>query len=86
VAESVSIYVNELLRRQIAVADQLGVNVLGAGRELYCINLELLLLVGVLMKALSDKGVVSDAEWLQRLDVALEGDWPPWIKDQTPPP
>jgi hypothetical protein len=86
VAESVSIYVNELLRRQIAVADQLGVNILGADRELYCLNLELLLIIGVVMKALNDKGVVTDAELIAGLNAALEGDWPPWIKNQTPPP
>lgn len=79
-------YVNNLLRRQIALSDDLGVNVLGAGRELYCVNVELLLLVSVVMKVLNDKGIVSDAEWVAALNVALADPFPAWIKDQTPPP
>jgi hypothetical protein len=37
------------------------------------------------MKALNDKGIVLDAEWISRLDTALDGPWPAWILNQTTP-
>jgi hypothetical protein len=42
-------------------------------------------MLGTIMKALNDKGVVLDAEWLSRLDAALDGPWPDWIINQTNP-
>lgn len=79
-------YVDALLRRQMAAVDQLGVKVLLVDKQLYDINLSLLVLLGVVMKALNDKGVVLDAEWLARVNGAAIGAWPDWILDQTDPP
>lgn len=79
-------YVNELLRRQIQVAPLLGTEVMSVDRQSYALNLELLTLLAVVMKGLNDKGVINDAEWLNALDHALDGDWPDWIVHQTPPP
>jgi hypothetical protein len=79
-------YVNTLLRRQIALSDDLGANVTGAGRELYCINAELLVVISVVLKVLKDKGFVTDAEWTSALNAALDDPFPAWIKDQIPPP
>jgi hypothetical protein len=85
VAATIPEYVDILLRRQIAAADRLGVQMLLVDRQLYDVNLTLLTLVGVLMKALNDKGVVLDAEWQTRLNAALQGNWPAWILSQTDP-
>ena len=84
-AATIPEYVDPLLRRQAAAAGLLGVDVFGAGAELYRVNLTLLTLVGVLMKALHDKGVVTDTEWLARLDTALNGTWPQWMLQQQNP-
>jgi hypothetical protein len=85
-AATIPEYVDPLLRRQQIAAQILGSDVMHAGPELYNINLTLLTLVGVLMKALNDKGVVTDAEWLARLGTALDGTWPQWILQQQTPP
>lgn len=84
-AQFVADYVTYLLPRQVTVGDKLGVHMYAVGRELYVTNLTLLTLVGVLMKALNDKGVVLDAEWIDRLNHALDGTWDPNILGQVDP-
>lgn len=84
-AATIPEYVDPLLRAQIAAAAQLGVQVMSVDKQLYDIDLTLLTLVGVIMKALNDKGVVLDAEWQTRLNTALQGTWPAWILNQTNP-
>lgn len=78
-------YVQELLRRQISATGALGVDVTQIGRELYLINVSLLVLLGVVMKALNDHGTVLDAEWQTRVNAALQGAWPDWILAQVNP-
>ena len=78
-------YVQVLLRKQISAASQLGVDVTQASRDLYLINVSLLALLGVVMKALNDKNVVLDAEWQTRVNAALAGAWPDWILQQVNP-
>ena len=85
-AQFVEAYVEELLKRQQATTTgQLGVSLLLVGPELYKVDLTILVMIGVVMKALNDKGVVLDAEWISRLDTALDGPWPAWILNQTTP-
>jgi hypothetical protein len=85
-AQFVEAYVEELLKRQQATTTgQLGVSLLLVGPELYKVDLTILVMIGVVMKALNDKGVVLDAEWISRLDAALDGPWPAWILNQTNP-
>jgi hypothetical protein len=85
-AQFVEAYVEELLKRQqAATTGQLGVSLLLVGPELYKVDLTILVMIGVVMKALNDKGVVLDAEWISRLDAALAGPWPDWILNQTNP-
>lgn len=78
-------YVGQLLRRQRDVGNSLGVYTFGTARELYVINATLMTVIGVLMKRLADKGVVSDAEWVDSLNHALDGAWPSWIAAQVDP-
>jgi hypothetical protein len=78
-------YVQVLLRRQISAVGSVGVDITQVSRELYLTNVSLLVLVGVLMKALNDKGVVLDAEWQTRVNAALQGTWPDWIIAQVNP-
>lgn len=84
-AATVPEYVDVLLRRQIAAADRLGVQLLLVDRQAWAMNLTQLILVGTVMKALNDKGVVLDAELQTRLNAALTGTWPDWIVNQTNP-
>jgi hypothetical protein len=86
VAGSVPEYVDPLLRGQIAAANLLGIQIMSAGKDLYDVNLTVLALLGMVIKALNDKGVVLDAEWQDRLNHALDGNWPAWIVNQTDPP
>jgi hypothetical protein len=86
VAATVPEYVDPLLRGQISAAALLGVNILAVDKQLYDVNLTLLTLIGMVLKALNDHGVVLDAEWQARLNSALAGSWPDWIINQTPPP
>jgi hypothetical protein len=85
VAGTVPEYVTTLRPAQNVAAQQLGVYVYGVGRELYVVNLSLLTLFGVVMKALNDHGVVLDAEWQTRLNGALAGTWPDWLVNQHDP-
>jgi hypothetical protein len=84
-AATIPEYVDPLLRGQIAAASILGVQVMNVDKQLYDIDLTLLTLIGVVMKALNDHGVVLDAEWLTRLNTALQGTWPAWILNQVNP-
>lgn len=84
-AATIPEYVDPLLKAQIAATSQLGVQVMSVDKQLYDIDLTLLTLIGVVMKALNDKGVVLDAEWLTRLNTALQGTWPAWILNQVNP-
>lgn len=78
-------YVAYLLPAQAGACTQIGTDLYTAPRDLYAVNLSLLALIGVMMKALNDKGVVLDAEWIDRLSHALDGTWDPNIIGQVRP-
>lgn len=78
-------YVAYLLPAQASAAAQIGTDLYSSERALYAVNLSLLTLIGVLMKALNDKGVVTDAEWIDRLSHALDGNWDPNMIGQIRP-
>lgn len=78
-------YVPYLLAAQTAATSQIGVNIYAVARELYVQNLSQLALIGMIIKALHDKGVVLDAEWLTRLNAAYTGPWPTDMLNQIPP-
>lgn len=84
-AATVPEYVTELAKRQISASQQLGVQLLLVDRQTWAVNLTLLTLMGTIMKALNDKGIVPDAEWITRLNSALDGTWPAWLLNQTDP-
>lgn len=84
-ADFVPAYVSYLLPAQAGAASQVGTDLYSCPRDLYAINLSLLALIGVMMKALNDKGVVLDAEWIDRLSHALDGNWDPNIIGQVKP-
>lgn len=84
-ANFVPTYVGYLLPAQAGACLQMGTDLYGAPRDLYAVNLSLLALIGVMMKALNDKGVVLDAEWIDRLNHALDGTWDPNIIGQVKP-
>lgn len=78
-------YVGYLLPAQASACTRVGTDVYSIQRDLYAVNLSLLTLIGVLMKALNDHGVVLDAEWIDRLNHALDGTWDPNIIGQVKP-
>lgn len=78
-------YVQVLLRRQISAVGSVGVDITQESRELYLTNVSLLVLIGVVMKALNDHGTVLDVEWQTRVNAALAGAWPDWILAQVNP-
>lgn len=84
-ADTVPEYVAYLLPAQAGAAFQIGSDLYSTPRDLYAINLSLLALIGVMMKALNDKGVVLDAEWIDRLSHALDGNWDPGMINQVRP-
>jgi hypothetical protein len=55
-------YVNALQDRQQVIARKFGTNPRGADKQTRAINQSILVLLAVLIKALVDKGVVTDAE------------------------
>ncbi|MEU7170300.1 hypothetical protein ABZ949_02265 [Micromonospora tulbaghiae] len=86
--------VPHLLKAQHSLRNDLGTDVMYADRQTYNINLELLALIAMVMKAVQDlhPTVATDAAWQQRLNVAVDtgpgGDrsgWPGWVLLQVPP-
>lgn len=84
-ANTVPEYVIPLIQKQNDAAGLLGVQILLIDGQAYRMNLTVLMLLGVVMKALNDKGLVSDAEWIAALSTATAGDWPAWLLNQIPP-
>ena len=78
-------YVPYLLAGQVAAGQQAGVDLYAVDRQLYVTNLSLLALIGMILKALNDKGVVLDAEWQTRLNAAYQGPWPANLLNQIRP-
>jgi len=78
-------YVPYLLAGQVAAGQQVGVYLYGISHEAYIVNLSTLALIGMVIKALNDKGVVLDAEWLTRLNAAYQGPWPANLINQVDP-
>jgi hypothetical protein len=78
-------YVPYLLSAQAAAGKQVGVNVYGIDHQTYVVNLSVLTLIGMVIKALNDHGVVLDAEWQTRLNAAYQGPWPANLINQVDP-
>jgi hypothetical protein len=78
-------YVPHLLAGQVTAGEKAGVNLYAVARELYVTNLSLLALIGMITKALHDKGIVLDAEWQTRLNEAYNGPWPADLLNQVDP-
>lgn len=84
-ADTIPEYVIPLIQRQNEAAGQLGVQILLVDPQTYRMNLTVLAFIAVIMKALNDKGVVTDAEWLAALPGMTGGEWPAWLLNQIPP-
>lgn len=84
-AQYVHQYVSALLPAQVTAARMIGTDIYKIQREMYVVNLSLLALIGVIAKALNDKGIVLDAEWQTRLNAAIDGTWPADILGQVDP-
>lgn len=86
-------YVAELLRRESALSQShptvIPTDIITAEKPTYSINLMTLLFIGVVMKAITDIGAVTDAQWIDRLNHAIDSSpelpWPQWILDQVHP-
>lgn len=69
-------YVVNLLERQRAIASKMGSDVGKADKESRVLNLALLVLLAAVIKTLTDKGVITDAELLATLNSARDDAYP----------
>ena len=76
-------YVNILVQRETLVARRLGVDLGWSDKSTRVVNRCMLILTAVLVKAMVDKGLVTDAEMLDLLDSAGATAWAdlPWPPD-----
>jgi hypothetical protein len=87
-------FVPYLLKGQHSVRDDLGTDVISGSIEPYNVNLTVLSLISMVMKAIQDiaPGTATDAFWQARLNIAVDtgpnGDrsgWPGWVLAQIAP-
>ncbi len=83
--QTVPEYVPYLLSGQAKAGRAAGVDIYRVSREQYITNLSALALIGMVVKALHDKGIVLDGEWLTRLNNAYNGPWPADLLNQVDP-
>lgn len=69
-------YIAALQDRQIVIARKFGVDVTRSDMQARVLNLALLCLLAVLIKALVDKGVITDAELTATLNAARDDAYP----------
>lgn len=68
-----------------AQPDIIGTDPMYSGRSAYNQNLMTLILIGMVMKKISEVAPsVTDGVWLDALNHAIDGDWPTWIINQDP--
>lgn len=65
-------YVQQLWERQGRIARALGSDIAGADKQSRVVNRSMLVLLAAVVKTLTDKGVVTDAELLATLNVARD--------------
>lgn len=93
-AQFVHQYVAELLKREKALAqahpEVIATDITYSDPSTYSLNLQILLLLGVVMKKVSEVGGVTDQQWLDALDHAIDASpelpWPAWILNRQQPP
>ena len=90
-AQFVHQYVGELLKRQHLVAqaypDVIGTDPMYSSRQLYNLNLQVLLMIGTVMKKISEVAPqVTDQVWIDALNHAIDSSpqapWPDWVLNQ----
>lgn len=84
-------YILQLRTRQRVIAEKLGCDIGGADTQTRVGNVALLALLAVLIKTLTDKGVISDQELLATLNAARDDGYDPEssaprLLTPTPPP
>ena len=86
--------VGPMLQGMHNIRDDIGTDALRCDRQTYNITIEVLVLIGMVIKAIQDIAptVATDAFWQARLNTAIDtgpgGDrsaWPGWILLQVPP-
>lgn len=83
-ATTVKQYVDAMRQRQDVVAAKMGVVLRGSSVEIRVLNLTVLALIGVVIKTLVDKGLVTDAEFLAVMNGAAADAWD--VEPIQPPP
>lgn len=73
---SVKQYITHLRARQVVIARALGVDIWHTDKQTRVMLLSQLALLAVLIKTLTDKGVIADAELVDVLDAARDDVWP----------
>jgi hypothetical protein len=81
---SIGEYVNQMRDRQTVIARRFGSDISRARKPERVLNLALLVLLAAVVKALTDKGVVTDGELLAALNSARDIDWPDEPSEPVP--
>lgn len=90
-AQFVHQFVEEILKRESGLARShpqvIPSDIVSADRQLYSVNLMTLIVIGTVMKVISQVApTVTDAVWLDALDHALDESptlpWPAWVVNQ----
>lgn len=79
-------YVTQLRNAKLAIGSKLGVDLTTAPKPDRVESLSVLALIGVLVKVLVDKGVVTNNELTTELNAAIADVWPDEPVEVTPPP
>lgn len=69
-------YVNAMQQRELLIGDKMGVNLRFAPVEARVTNIAVLAMIGCLMRVLSTKLLITDAELAAAFDQALTEAWP----------
>lgn len=88
-AQFVHQYVEQLVAGQAAAAQMLNVNLYGIDRQSWVMLLTVDTAIGVVMKAISDLTGVTDQQWVDALNHALDSSaqspWPDALLNQADP-
>lgn len=79
-------YVLEMLQRQVAIGRKFGADISTFSKQLRVLNMSILVLLAVVIKTLTDKGVITDAELLTTLNAARGDDYDDEPVDPIPAP
>ena len=83
---SVKAYVNNMLDVEQKVARKFDSDISQLSKEFRVLNLAILAVIAVVVKTLTDQGVITDAQLQATLAAARDDSYPPEPSEPPPPP